>query len=621
MHISDLVGQYNRSVSQSGSASGSKGVERLVSSISDLSKGNIFEGTVVSVKGGRVVLALSNGQQISARLDSKLTLSTGQSMFFQVQSNNGNQVEIGPYTVEGAGGNLTLIQALKAAGLPIEKGYLSMVNKMMEENMPIDKASVSAMAKLVQDNPLINIDTLVQMDKLGIKVTPEMASQFENYLQDKQAINQTIEGFIDELGKVLANEKMSGKDLCQMTSEVLSIIGEQQTEGKPVGKLAEGLTKALQEIFSQLSNENIEAMEPGQPEGMQKGVNPQEATQQSANLQESAQQNANLQESTQQSTNLQESAQQSVNLQESAQQSANLQENAQQSVNLQESRAQSANPQEVSQQGVSRSQVVQEGANPSEEAQKVAAQKEDRIHLSQELTANQTLNQLEKILRLNQSVDKTKLLAFLSGNSFNELLKAAIQEQWLLNPGKVSDSNQINRLYEKIENQLERLVNAVKVTGQDGSNLTNLATEIRNNVEFMNQINEVYTYIQIPLKMSGHSASGELYVYTNKKQLQEGNKDLTAFLHLDMEHLGGTDVSVKLHGKDVTTNFYMDSDEAYALLQSFLPQLEERLKKKGYNCSLTVVNQEKHVNFVENFLKKDQPSVGKLHRYSFDMRA
>ena len=45
------------------------------------------------------------------------------------------------------------------------------------------------------------------------------------------------------------------------------------------------------------------------------------------------------------------------------------------------------------------------------------------------------------------------------------------------------------------------------------------------------------------------------------------------------------------------------------------------LKRKGYNSKITVTNEEKHVNFVEDFLKKDQPSAGQLHRYSFDMRA
>ncbi len=48
-------------------------------------------------------------------------------------------------------------------------------------------------------------------------------------------------------------------------------------------------------------------------------------------------------------------------------------------------------------------------------------------------------------------------------------------------------------------------------------------------MEFMNQVNQMYTYAQIPLKMSGQHASGELFVYTNKKALAQGEKDLTAF--------------------------------------------------------------------------------------------
>ena len=38
-------------------------------------------------------------------------------------------------------------------------------------------------------------------------------------------------------------------------------------------------------------------------------------------------------------------------------------------------------------------------------------------------------------------------------------------------------------------------------------------------------------------------------------------------------------------------------------------------------CTLIVNNESKKVNFVEDFLKKDQPSAGQVRRYSFDMRA
>ena len=61
MQISDLVGQYNQaSASGAETLTGTKGVENLVSSLRSLTKGNIFEGTVSSMKNGRVTLALSS---------------------------------------------------------------------------------------------------------------------------------------------------------------------------------------------------------------------------------------------------------------------------------------------------------------------------------------------------------------------------------------------------------------------------------------------------------------------------------------------------------------------------------------------------------------------------------
>ena len=46
--------------------------------------------------------------------------------------------------------------------------------------------------------------------------------------------------------------------------------------------------------------------------------------------------------------------------------------------------------------------------------------------------------------------------------------------------------------------------------------------------------------------MNEKNASGQLYVYTNKKSMSNPDKELSAFLHLDLEHLGGTDVSIKM---------------------------------------------------------------------------
>lgn len=98
---------------------------------------------------------------------------------------------------------------------------------------------------------------------------------------------------------------------------------------------------------------------------------------------------------------------------------------------------------------------------------------------------------------------------------------------------------------------------ALKEAGVTETRFPETAAEVRGNIEFMNQLNQAYTYVQVPLKMSGQNANGELYVYTNKKNLRDPDAELSAFLHLDLEHLGSTDVSVKMQHRNVKTNFYM----------------------------------------------------------------
>ena len=50
-------------------------------------------------------------------------------------------------------------------------------------------------------------------------------------------------------------------------------------------------------------------------------------------------------------------------------------------------------------------------------------------------------------------------------------------------------------------------------------------------------------------------------------------------------------------------------------------RLMQRLQEKGYSCTVQVENQSGKKNLVEDFMQQEHPSVGILHRYSFDMRA
>ena len=579
MQISDLVGQYNQTTTSGPEKlTGTKGVENLVSSLRSLTKGNIFEGTVSSMKNGRVTLALSNGQQLSARMEGKVSLSLGQSMFFQVKSNDGTQIAIRPFVVDGNGVNFTLMTALNVAGLAVDASHLSMVNKMMEEQMPIDRNSLQQMARLVSANPDIDVQTLVQLKKLGIPITPENASQFENYLDDKQAITDQMEQFIDALPESLQGEDLPVDQMRSMGEKILSILSENLPD-IPEQAASEGMNTALQEGTA-LSDQALS----------------QEATGEVAESQ----------------------PQTGAVAAEGAGGQVILDENGQPIENMQ---PQAENLPVANQTPHTLGAVLseQQQANLNELLGKALGT--DTTSYTKDSGVVEVIKDLQQILKDPLPMEREPLGRLLASDEFQALVKDTMEQQWMLTPEDLKEPDKIGKLYAKLEGQLGRLIEAMKASGQESTNVAQLASDVRSNIEFMNQVNQAYTYVQIPLKMSGQNASGQLYVYTNKKALTEGDKELTAFLHLDMDHLGSTDVSVRMLNHKVSTKFYLDNDGAYDLLMVHIPLLEEKLAKKGYQCSVTVENEAKHVNFVEDFLKKDQPSAGQLHRYSFDMRA
>jgi len=225
MQLSNMLGQYANASSTSAVTS-QMGTQKLVSSALELKEGNIFEGTVNLIKDGQVILGLSNGQTLSARLDASVLLEQGQSLFFQVKSNDGATIAIRPFTVEGSQVNVTQMSALSAANLPVDEKNLKMINTMMEKAMPIDRDSLAQMSRLMANHPTTNVDTLVEMHNLKLPTTPEMISQFENYANDKQAITTELKNYMEQLPEVLANQNLPGEELSQMAGRVLNILTE-----------------------------------------------------------------------------------------------------------------------------------------------------------------------------------------------------------------------------------------------------------------------------------------------------------------------------------------------------------------------------------------------------------
>ena len=619
MHISDMLGQYNRNISSgTEELKAASGMQKVVSTMEELSSGSVFEGTVSSVKNGKVTLALSDGQTITARLSGKVPLSQGTPMFFQVKSNDGATIEIKPYTGAGSGGNPILTNALTEGTVPVTERNLAMVDAMMKEQMPIDKQSLLNMARIANMNPGVNITTVVSMTKLGIPVSPEMAAQFANYMTDEHAILQEMDQAMNELADLAGSSDLTPDQAVQMNQKIVTILLPEQTvTGAPFNAEGQietgGQTTAEGQIVTggQITAEG-QIVTGGQTtaEGQILTDGRLGAEEQTVNGEQTTTAGQAIQEGT---------GGQALGDVLSEQQFSSLGRLLQNIPSLVESTKLFP---EAMEQDIFIDTLEDESVAQNLMIEGAAWEAADgKTALDKNLTVSDFLRTVSQILSENNGMASQSIQKLLGSDAYKSLLRNVMEQQWLIRPEELKQEKKISQLYEKLEQQMKQVEDALKEAGVTKNSFLDTAAEVRGNIEFMNQLNQAYTYVQVPLKMSGQNANGELYVYTNKKNLRDPDAELSAFLHLDLEHLGSTDVSVKMQHRNVKTNFYLADDASYDLVEKYLPVLEQKLKDKGYQCTITMTKEEKKVSFGDDFLRKDMPQTGTLHRYSFDVRA
>lgn len=652
MQIRDMLGQYSQNVKNgTEELMSAQGTQKLVSSMQELEPGSTFEGTVNSVKNGKVVLALGNGQTITARLDGKVSIQPGESMFFQVRSNDGTTIALRPYVQAGNINNPILLNALTAAGVPATERNITMVDSMMKEQMSISRQSILDMGRVVGSNPNVNVNTAVLMTKIGLPVSAEMASQFENYMVDQHAIVDEMDLAMNQLGRLLGDADLGEEQSFELYGKVLDILnGEGETPAQTTDGLQQNDTGTMVNAGENIETEAAvqQSKDGAAAEGVQKQVQQQNTKDLISMGAAGKEQSAGVAENTENIVGEQTAGNAARSMQTGID-AADVLKNTQAdtAADFKNVQGQTDTLEQILDQNgldhlkrllqniptltgntdlfeVQEEEDVFVDTMSGDDAGKKAfelAQAEPEVTLKQSMTAEDFLNTLRDALKQNQEYGFAGMTKLFGSKDFAAILKNRAEKQWLLEPEQLKEASKVSDLYERLDHQMKQMENVMKAAGVTQNSFVQTAADIRSNVEFMNQINQVYTYVQLPLKLSGQNASGDLYVYTNKKNLNDPEAELTAFLHLDLDNLGSTDVSIRMKDKNVKTNFYIADDASYDLIEKHLPVLEKRLAQKGYRCSITMSKEEKKVEFVEDFLQRDMPQAGTLHRYSFDVRA
>lgn len=575
---------------------------RVQSQIRNLAPGQTIQGAVVSRNGSSVQIALRQDMMINARIDQNINLALGQNMSFEVKANNGSVLSLTPLYANMAN-EPTILRALGEAGLPETANNIEMVAVMMEEGMPIDKESLANVSRLLMEFPTQDPAALIQMTRLGLPISEAGIEQFEQYVNVNHQLVGSAETIMDQLPEVF-HELMDGGHADQAVlfyQKILDIF----TGPEPV---ADGMVmqkETAQPVIIDGSVIMEGAEENGQdpqtahtlPEGQDARINaagPQEQTAAAA---------ADPAQTLFETVRPEESPNPGSPAGQAGQTSAAQNPDGTQQTALTDK-----------QWGALSDMLKELGASEDTAAQ---IRKGD-------LPPKEVLTFIrDNVLKAGADGPHMRLMERLLGSrEFEGLLKAEIGKQWLIEPQDVADPRKVEQLYERIREQSARLHEALQTVDKADAPAARSVQNLQNNVDFMNQLNHVFTYIQLPLKLAGNSAHGDLYVYTNKKNLAARDGNVSALLHLDMEHLGALDVYVAMQQNKVSTNFTFQDESSLDLVEQHISLLNERLLKRGYDLKTQFsVKEDKQENEIVQAMLSAGKNISVLSRTSFDMRA
>lgn len=219
-------------------------------------------------------------------------------------------------------------------------------------------------------------------------------------------------------------------------------------------------------------------------------------------------------------------------------------------------------------------------------------------------TGEQSQNQIPAALQdlnalLQQNPEEVLKTLHREGLSFKDLasrfdteFKGAVEKQFLLEAESFADKDTVKEYYQKLGNKVSQLLQNLTESGKGDTAPAQTLQGMQQNLNFMEAVNQVFPYLQIPLKASMENAHGDLYVYANQKRHATSDGSVSALLHLEMQNLGDLDVYVKLLQNNVSTHFYVEDESIIDFLEEHMDLLTERLEGKGYSVANKVSSRE-----------------------------
>ncbi len=597
MRLTDLLQSTIKSSSQQAAAATEATFPKMVKS---LVPGTTIQGEIIAKNGNEVQIRIDKDTVLQARLEQDVNVEEGQNIRFQVK-NNGTTLTLSPLLTNTAQAD-NVYKALQMAGLPINESTVAMTDEMMKLGMSIDSRSLQNMFKDVVTHTDASATDVVFLHKMDMPLTESNLRQIQNYTELQHEVVKGMQDVTDAL-QGLINNSTGGADIA---------TGVDIAAGADVAAGADGVDANTLTQYQNLVKEMISDTLMGMlPDGagaagdvtvgnLAGGIT-------GADL-------AGEVPAGDISGNAWTAGISGADLAGEALTDAPMSGNAALIKGVLQDAA--------------FSELLNNGLFTEEEA--AGFLKEAAWLLTEKgitLSENTTQEMMKALLDITagNTQESESLQRLFSGKVWKNLLESTVKTQWSLTPETLPKEGEVGKVYEKIVKSLHILNETLQQSGAQNTALQESITNLSENIGFMNQLNQMYTYVQLPLKMQNGEKNGELYVFTNKRSLAEKDGEVSALLHLTMEHLGPLDVYVKMNQGKVSTEFTVEKEETLLFLEKNMSILTDRLQKRGYDisCKMKVKDEAGEPETpVERLLTEKQNGAAPVHaQYAFDVRA
>lgn len=598
-----------------------------------LSEGMVIRGEITDLRNREVTITLPDNTTIIAHTNDSSSLYIGQTTVFRVTGVTPQTITIERLSSKYSDGQAaTILKALEEADLQKNERNMQIVRELLENRMPINKMMLQQIIQQASSFKGISTETLVLMNKHNMPVSQNTVTQFENLRMGNSSLIQTIDTISEELPTLLGtlSRGAPAELVKQFGSNLLNIINthinnspspEYSTDlsfldDSEKALLADAVGRSNPDIAAEILNgtatvSDLRPFIPGQESSA--GQENILTAGQAGELPDGA------------------AAGNAAETQGGADAAGRPDFPGKPDIPAILNKLSTADSYLIYKNQEIRSVMDAPIREKFTTDLRGLGMPESLIKNIREGTARieDVFSAISRTISSLPASSSEKVASLFSSDGFSILFKNSIKNLWTMSPEDISKGpDSISEHYGNLLRDLSETTGLIQenLSGQGSESLSGQTTSMQDSLNFMEQLNALFSYVQLPVKFQDQTIHSDLYVYTKKEELKRHPEKVSVLLHLDMEHLGKLDIHIEKNNNQINSVFYCSDDDNAALFRKNIQMLTDTLNEQGYLFNASISNKKKNTDVVKEFIEangaeRTAESESAVKRYKFDIRA